>query len=191
MKNIEYIWNFPETRFEVGKNELTRRGQADQIVQEAAEIFSAAENNTEEQYIEELLDCVHACETALREFETSKINKVVDKVINKNCARSYYRNDAINRLRTIRRRALGRVKPSTDIDDIVNNPSHYTERPVETIDVIEMVIDGLEPIPAMRLAHVLRYALRAGSKDDTGIDLAKANNYAHRLTTGKWRKENE
>ena len=75
--------------------------------------------------------------------------------------------------------------------DIVYKPSHYaSEGSIETIDILEAVIDGLPAREANCLSHVLRYSLRAGKKtEDASIDLAKANNYAHRLVTGKWRKE--
>lgn len=77
--------------------------------------------------------------------------------------------------------------------DMVRMPAHYvSECGVETIDVVEAVIDGLPSDKAMALGHVLRYALRAGKKtEDATEDLAKANNYAWRLVTGKWRHEAE
>ena len=42
---------------------------------------------------------------------------------------------------------------------------------------------------AYALGQVLRYFDRAGKKDATDTDLGKANNYAHRLVTGKWRDD--
>lgn len=77
--------------------------------------------------------------------------------------------------------------------DMVRMPAHYmSDGNIETIDVVEAVIDGLPAQKALALGHVLRYALRAGKKtEDATEDLAKANNYAWRLVTGKWRHEAE
>lgn len=50
-------------------------------------------------------------------------------------------------------------------------------------------IDGLPAREAFLLGQVLRYADRAGEKDDPAIDLGKANNYAWRLVTGDWRAD--
>lgn len=163
-----YKYNFPETRFVVGKNDLTRRGQADHITQEAAEVFSAAESGDAKAYLAEVLDCIHACETALREFAADEIDKQREWVIRKNSMRGYY---------------LG-VRES----DPVDHPSHYPEGSVE---LIERIIDGLPSKAAALLFNVLKYAIRAGKKDDADQDIGKANNYAHRLVFGKWRWEHE
>lgn len=72
------------------------------------------------------------------------------------------------------------------MSDPVYHPAHY-EGPIEAIDVIEGVVDGLDARSACLLGNVLRYALRAGKKGDAATDIAKANNYAHRLVTGGWR----
>lgn len=69
----------------------------------------------------------------------------------------------------------------------VDSPTHYTSGAVETIDKIRFVVDGLAPMDAVLLANVVKYCDRAGLKGDAAQDLAKANNYAHRLTTGEWR----
>lgn len=168
-----YRFNFPATRFVVGENELTRRGQADQITQEAAEVFSAAESGDDVAYIAEVLDCIHACETALREFDVMKINKLRVEVLRKNAGRGYY---------------LGVRNGCKQVSDQVNHPSHY---PDGSADLIERIIDGLPAKPAALLFNVLKYAIRAGKKDDADQDIGKANNYAHRLVFGKWRWEHE
>lgn len=170
MRKFEY--NFPRTRFVPGAGELTRRGQADQITQEAAEAFSAAEKDDEMQYIVELLDCVQACETALREFDEETIRTAQLKVIGKNQVRGYYEDGA-----------LEEVLVSDDVD----RPSHYTSGAHEAIEVIESVIEGLPAREAYCLASVLKYSLRAGLKDDFESDVAKASNFAHRLVRGCWR----
>lgn len=75
----------------------------------------------------------------------------------------------------------------SDAEEIVNDPDWYTSGAVETIDKIEAVIDGLPAREAFLLGQVIRYADRAGKKDDPTTDLGKANNYAHRLVTKRWR----
>lgn len=76
-----------------------------------------------------------------------------------------------------------------DSQAVIYQPRHYADREVEAIDVIEAIIDGLPAKEGMLLSHVLRYALRAGVKTpDWTVDTGKANNYAHRLITGEWRK---
>lgn len=71
----------------------------------------------------------------------------------------------------------------------VFSPSHYAAngRSVETIDVLEGVVDGLPAREAYLLGNVVKYVLRAGLKGDATPDVAKANNYAWRLVTGDWR----
>lgn len=76
----------------------------------------------------------------------------------------------------------------SDARETVRDPDWYTSGAVETIAKIEAVIDGLPAREAFLLGQVLRYADRAGEKDDPGTDLGKANNYAHRLVTGEWRE---
>ena len=73
--------------------------------------------------------------------------------------------------------------------DAVNKPTHYCSGKIETIDKIESVIDGLPAKKAAALSNVLKYFDRAGLKDNAEQDLSKANNYAFRLVTGKWRNE--
>lgn len=72
----------------------------------------------------------------------------------------------------------------------VINPTHYTNGRVETIDKITAVIDGLPAEEAYLLGQIIRYVDRCEDKhDDPKQDLAKANNYAHRLVYGHWRKD--
>lgn len=70
----------------------------------------------------------------------------------------------------------------------VDDPEWYAGE-VEPIDIIEMVVEGLPPDKAYSLGQVLRYCLRAGKKDDIDVELGKANNYAHRLVFGHWRRK--
>lgn len=71
----------------------------------------------------------------------------------------------------------------------IYQPSHYTDGPLETIEIIEEIVRGLRGEDAYCLGNVLKYALRAGKKGDAGKDLAKAANYAYRLCTGRWRQQ--
>nr|DAM65690.1 MAG TPA: nucelotide kinase [Caudoviricetes sp.] len=77
----------------------------------------------------------------------------------------------------------------TDAKETVHDPGWYTSGAVETIAKIEAVIDGLPAREAFLLGQVIRYADRAGEKDDPAVDLGKANNYAFRLVTGDWRSD--
>lgn len=70
----------------------------------------------------------------------------------------------------------------------VANPTHYTQGKMETIEKIERVIDGLPAKEAYLVGQILRYFDRCEHKhNDPEMDLAKANNYAHRLVSGSWR----
>ena len=73
------------------------------------------------------------------------------------------------------------------MNDMVNSPNHYCSGKLETIEKIKIVLDGIEGEAAYDLGNILKYFDRAGLKDDEIQDLYKANNYAHRLVTGKWR----
>lgn len=72
--------------------------------------------------------------------------------------------------------------------DAVYTPEHYTNRPTETVEAIEAVVEGLPPREAYLLGNVLKYVDRRDDKGDAAENLAKANNYAHRLVTGEWRR---
>lgn len=70
----------------------------------------------------------------------------------------------------------------------VLSPTHYTSGSLETIDKILFVIDGLPAEEAYLLGQIIRYVDRCEGKHAEPMqDLAKANNYAHRLVYGHWR----
>ena len=73
------------------------------------------------------------------------------------------------------------------VREVVESPGWYTAGGIETIDKIERIVDGLPARYAYMLGQIVRYADRAGRKDDPAVDLGKANNYAHRLVYGRWR----
>lgn len=172
-----FVFNFPATRFS-SMRAYTRRGQADQITQEAAEVFSAAERDDGDAYLVELLDCIHACETALAEFDDVAIAEAWQKVVFKNAERGYYDEDSMAAF----------VQENMQCDP-VDHPQHYEQGGMQTIEIVETVIDGLPAKQAFFLGSLLKYVIRAGKKDDIDQDLAKANNFAHRLCTGEWRWE--
>lgn len=75
-------------------------------------------------------------------------------------------------------------------EDLVNSPRHYNSGKIETIQKIDAIVDGLPAKEAYYLGNVIKYADRAGLKDDAEQDLAKASAYAYRLVYGHWRKDN-
>lgn len=85
----EYI--FPRTKF-VPTDKRSRINQAAKVRSESGEVCEAL-GKTDEEYIEELLDCIHACETALREFDQGDVNRGVNHVILKNTERGYYEQE--------------------------------------------------------------------------------------------------
>jgi len=61
--------------------------------------------------------------------------------------------------------------------DEINSPSHYTEYPVETIEIIKFVL-GPEKFKAYCQGNELKYRLRFGLKDaDITKDTGKAMKY--------------
>lgn len=64
------------------------------------------------------------------------------------------------------------------MSDSVNHPSHYTQWPVEVIDLTER--------ETFLIGNIIKYALRAGIKDGAtyGEDMAKARWYARRHVDG-------
>lgn len=71
---------------------------------------------------------------------------------------------------------------------------HYKDQGnYEPIKIIEHFLKAtdLPPLVAYHLTHVLRYILRAGSKDGQpwAKDLEKALNYMYRAVNGSWMDE--
>ena len=64
----------------------------------------------------------------------------------------------------------------------------YYDGEMEAIDIIKEVADGVDGEAAFCLGNIIKYVLRAGRKPGAQDDLKKANNYAHRLVYGEWRK---
>ena len=64
--------------------------------------------------------------------------------------------------------------PTKSLDDMVNNPSHYTKGGIETIDFIEAKELGYH------LGNVVKYITRSDHKGNTLEDLEKAQWYLSR-----------
>ena len=86
------------------------------------------------------------------------------------------------------------VTKRTD-DNIGRYARHYKHDGVQTVDVIEKVVGYLDEasdidgIDAERASHMLKYALRAGHKDNLDLDCYKCADWMHRLLTGKFLNE--
>ena len=69
-----------------------------------------------------------------------------------------------------------------DVNDMVNNPSHYNQGRFEAIDVIEDAIEEAPSVKAgMLQAQALKYLLRLWHKIDAKEDAEKARWYLNRL----------
>lgn len=65
------------------------------------------------------------------------------------------------------------------IPDLINEPPHYQGK-VESIDAIEAVIAGKDPVIAYNVGQVIKYLFRLGKKDDPKQDAKKAKWYLER-----------
>jgi len=66
--------------------------------------------------------------------------------------------------------------------DSVNHPSHYCNREMEAIDIIEMIIEiEHNPKVAYNMSNVLKYLLRFRDKGKAVHDLSKAVWYLNRM----------
>ena len=61
-------------------------------------------------------------------------------------------------------------------NDPVKHPSHYADRPVEVIDIIEACLTP-EQFQGFCIGNTLKYNLRAGKKGDEKQDLEKGKMY--------------
>lgn len=69
--------------------------------------------------------------------------------------------------------------PTTAAKDAVNHPSHYdlfADGSLETVDAIQKLLTPEEYAGYLK-GNILKYRLRAGNKDDTLQDIAKAKKY--------------
>ncbi len=68
------------------------------------------------------------------------------------------------------------------MNDLVNNPAHYTAGPIECIDAIRAAL-GDAAFVAFCRGNALKYVWRAGRKGDAAEDLRKAAWYCTRAAT--------
>jgi hypothetical protein len=79
---------------------------------------------------------------------------------------------------------VGGVKVNVEEPDLINNPPHYTDGGIETIDFIEAKL-GMEGFRAYCLATALKYLSRAGKKGSYYDDIRKAIWYLERIALGE------
>ena len=66
--------------------------------------------------------------------------------------------------------------------DMVNHPSHYTNRKMEAIDIIELIIETEQnPKVSYNMSNVIKYLLRFRDKGKPIEDLKKAQWYLSRM----------
>lgn len=89
-----WCYNFPaHYNVPIPDDRNALRVQVNKVREEAIEALEAILNGESDARIdEELLDCIHACETALRRRPASTIAAEAAGVVNKNVARGYYRS---------------------------------------------------------------------------------------------------
>lgn len=82
-------WQFPPCSKWIPKNGRMRRDQALKIIEEAEEVMKA-QRVGDPLYAMELMDVIHACETALREVPEDTLDSIKRATIRKNEERGYY-----------------------------------------------------------------------------------------------------
>lgn len=71
-----------------------------------------------------------------------------------------------------------------NVGEKADGPERYAGEPIDTM---ERVVEGLPPDKAYSLGQVPGYCLRAGERDDAGVESGKADDCAHRSVHGHWR----
>lgn len=85
-----WVFNFPATVY-VEKNGIVQ--QSEHISSEAEEVSESAYTPYIQHTAEEVMDCLHSCETALRILKEKygiNLNQLKARVFNKNNVRNYY-----------------------------------------------------------------------------------------------------
>lgn len=93
MPPTPWQWQFPPCYQWVPGNDFERINQLLKVRKEVDETFRAFEHRGEDgmlPYAMELMDVIHACETALREFEPHQLDAIKALTIKKNDDRRYY-----------------------------------------------------------------------------------------------------
>ena len=83
-----YVYNFPATIF-VPKDFTGQVDETEHVVEEANEAMRAVWESPA-RHVSELLDCIHACETALRSYDKGLVDTCCERVHDKNSLRGYY-----------------------------------------------------------------------------------------------------
>lgn len=89
IENDGWQWSFPPCKRWIPTDQYTRRQQSLKIIEEAKEVMMA-HHGCSVFYAMELLDTIHSCETALREFPDDFIIAAKQAVVNNNAERGYY-----------------------------------------------------------------------------------------------------
>jgi DNA-binding helix-turn-helix protein len=66
---------------------------------------------------------------------------------------------------------------SSDYDEMVNRPDHYTWKKKECREIQRDMVDGLSGMAASNMGNIIKYLYRVGHKDDIKQDLDKAKQY--------------
>lgn len=93
MPPTPWQWQFPPCPQWIPSNGYERSMQVAAIMREADEAriaFDSAWKDGLLPYVMELMDVIHACETALREFDPRQLDAIKALVIKKNDDRGYY-----------------------------------------------------------------------------------------------------
>lgn len=63
------------------------------------------------------------------------------------------------------------------VNEVVKNPKHY--QVLDSIEAIQIIASSMtkQEFKGYCLGNIIKYRLRAGNKDDTAQDIAKANQY--------------
>lgn len=96
MECTTWQFQFPPCKKWIPTNAPTRRDQALKIIEEAEEAMKVRDGY-DIAYAMELMDTIHACETALRELPESLLTDIKGAVIRKNSERGYYDDDECDR----------------------------------------------------------------------------------------------
>lgn len=92
-KSTAWTWQFPVCPQWIPKSPETRSIQMKKIIEEVKEAADEQAYITPFDpytYIAEVMDVIHACETALREFPAEVLDSVKRDVVSKNYERGYY-----------------------------------------------------------------------------------------------------
>lgn len=93
MPPTPWQWQFPPCHQWIPSSGRMRREQVRAIMVEVVEVSHARDQFSDDgmlPYVMELMDVIHACETALREFDPQTLDRIKALVISKNDDRGYY-----------------------------------------------------------------------------------------------------